>query len=1180
MTNPSRAKWPRAPQPWSLWLGGLVLWLLVVSSAQAQQGASVPAPSPGDAAATARPAAAAEQAHFLATALRFEWAARQVSGELRELIRREVDARRRFIQATFDRQVETLDELQKRDRDQAITYHEQFLRKYTNDPENTPDAMFRLAELYYEDAQVEYHEAERRFEDLRQLYERGKIPELPESPVQDYGRSIALYQDLLKRFPNYRYGDATHYLLAYCQLNSGLDVEARDSLYALVQRYPQSEYAAEAWLRVGEIHFDLGEFDKAGEAYAQVMRFKDSRFFELAMYKLAWSYFQGYRYDDAIAQFKELIAHYDRKPATGDERSAQLRKEAVDYLARSLAEDDWDGDGIKDPGAGVERAFRYLSAGLPFEEDILLVYANTLFEMHERPKYLEAVEVYRHLLRRGPEQAAAPERQARIIEICDILREEKCSADARVDMARLFGPDSVWHRANRNDVRAVAAADRAIELALRQAAQGHHLRAQEWKTQARTLQDAALLDKARAEYEAAVDGYRAYLGRYPQSPYTQELTLLYAEALYWTDRFSEAADQYERLRDMPGVKPADRDVAAFSAIKSLEKHIQALVENGGLPKDPFRRDQPSAPPKASDESDRQIHRRQPEPIPAPLLRWAACADGYVKGGYGQGRDPALVPTLKYQLADVYYRYGHFDEARVRFGAIIEQHPSELVASYSAANIINSYREENDWDNVEVWAQRINAQQIGEAQGREQLLEQIRMRKVGAQFQKATDLLAEKQYAAAAETYVTLVDQNPDFADADRAMFNAALAYQQIKRYDSAARLFDRIVTEPRFQNSDLHEDALFRLSENYRRFFNFERASAGYLALATRFATSKRAPYALYRSAELVEFSGDRKRAAALFRDYLRRFPGEADAPDVHWRLVGILSDLDDRSGAEESLRTFIRTYGAAPAQSARIVEAYLRLADAAKQRQDWRSARTLYEQVLREFTARGLQPDTPAAAFPAKATFELVEMEFRRYQAIQIRGSLQQMGRAIREKQDMLFRLEKAYIDVFPFKSFDWTLAGYYRIGKIYQEFAQALYSAPPPPHLSEEDLELYQTELEDQGAKWEDVAIERYEETIRQARRLKIVNDWVKRTLEELNKYRPHDYPLFKEEKAVLTFDAFLAPDADGPLASPVIESPDEIPVDATEPAGANGGAASPSEAGPPAPAPAGEPAPGPVP
>lgn len=1055
-------------------------------------------------------------------ASRFEAAVRDYRGEVKSLILSRIARRKAFALQSYATQEKRIEAEQARLRDDAIAVHERFVRRYPNHRSYTPDVMFRLGELYFERSAMQYTQTEDEYETLVALYRKGKLPAEPPPPEQDFSATVETYALLVKRFPDYRFVDATLYLLGYAQENSGRERAALRSYGRLVAERPDSDYAPEAWLRIGEIHFDYGRHAEAADAYAKVVESGDPKLYELALYKLAWARYEDFDYDRAIRNFKELIAYYHRnQEKAAADRGAQLLGEATDYLARSLTEDDWDGDGAPDANGGVRRALSYFDDGEPYEEQILEAYADSLFDLHLRPKYEEAITVYQRLIERNPRGPKNPRYQARVVEIYDNLRMADRATAARADLASRYSPGTEWYAANVANSEAQRAADDLVETALRQKALYHQAHAQELKTQARLTDNPALLVEAEREYEAAAASYAEYLKQYPTGPYAYEMTFFWAEALYYSHQYDRAAARYEVVRDTPH-KTDYLEYAAFSAIHSFEQAVQRMIERGELPKDAMGRDpnEPPAEEKAA-EPGSAVVQVDPKPIPQPILRWVQAIDAYVSRDLNRPKDAKAQGRLAYRAAELYYAYDHLEEARKRFETILDGYPDDLVASFAAANIVNSYRRENDWANIERWAGIIQERRIGKPEEQKALLEQIRYRKLGAQFRRAEELLAAGDKLAAAEEFERLVDENPDFEDADDALYNAALAYQEKKHYDSAARLMERVVTEERFKDSPLRKEALFQLSENAKKFFDFDRAIQGYRALADAYPDHPQAFYSLYQAAELAEYSGRLDDAARDYRRYVDRYDGKRDDVAAVWfRMAEVLRKKGDTRAYHKALEEFIQRYGAQTGSGDMVLESYSILADAARASGNEKRARKLYRSVLDEFGRRGLQPETRAADFAAKAKFQLVEFEYEAYRKLQLSGGLAQMGRQLQKKQQTLAELEKAYVEVFEYKAFDWTVAAYYRVGAIYQDFAKMLYDAPEPD-LPEEELDLYRTQLEDEGVRWENVAIERYEETIQQARRLKIVNEWTKKALEQLSRYKPTEYRLFKEEKQLYEFE-----------------------------------------------------------
>ena len=155
------------------------------------------------------------------------------------------------------------------------------------------------------------------------------------------------------------------------------------------------------------------------------------------------------------------------------------------------------------------------------------------------------------------------------------------------------------------------------------------------------------------------------------------------------------------------------------------------------------------------------------------------------------------------------------------------------------------------------------------------------------------------------------------------------------------------------------------------------------------------------------------------------------------------------------------------------------------------------------------------SAVAAAEARFELVEIQFREYSAIELKGSAKRQQAALAKKVKLLGELEAAYSEILPYKALDWVIAASFRLGGIYDQFARTLFGAPEPEGLSDDELDVYLTLIEDEGLKYENVAIQRYETTVEQSRRLKVTNEWSKAALKAINRYKPAEYPLFKEEK-----------------------------------------------------------------
>jgi tetratricopeptide (TPR) repeat protein len=223
-----------------------------------------------------------------------------------------------------------------------------------------------------------------------------------------------------------------------------------------------------------------------------------------------------------------------------------MRREAIMYLAISLAEEDWDGDGVPDAEGLFPRALRYLPGANPYEAEILLTLGDRLY-MNTR--YADAVLVYRFLLARFPTDPGNPGRHGKIIRALERMQRQDEAMMERLVLSRAYEKGTAWYEENKGNREAIAAAERMAEEALLAVALGNHKKAQALMAQSRFSDGSRAKDEARPFYEAAVAGYEEFLRRYPGSGWTNDVLFYEADCLRFSHRFDEAARLFARVRD-------------------------------------------------------------------------------------------------------------------------------------------------------------------------------------------------------------------------------------------------------------------------------------------------------------------------------------------------------------------------------------------------------------------------------------------------------------------------------------------------------------------------------------------------------------------------------------------------------------------------------------------------------
>ena len=123
--------------------------------------------------------------------------------------------------------------------------------------------------------------------------------------------------------------------------------------------------------------------------------------------------------------------------------------------------------------------------------------------------------------------------------------------------------------------------------------------------------------------------------------------------------------------------------------------------------------------------------------------------------------------------------------------------------------------------------------------------------------------------------------------------------------------------------------------------------------------------------------------------------------------------------------------------------------------------------------------------------------------------------------KSKQLDKARTMYLDVFKMKQAQWTIASAARVGQVYQDFADQLYTAEIPKDLKEVDQwgnqprQIYCDALEDKAEPIELKAVDGFEKCLTAATDQSWYNEWSRLCEKELNQMKPSEYPLSSEVK-----------------------------------------------------------------
>jgi len=1153
---------------------------------------------------------------------------RDLGGSYRDtviaMLKREYERQRRQRESEFAMQIRVEERLEDSARLDAIALFEKFIAQYPDDPTYTPDAMFRLGELYFErDAIRQQDEMIAFLAERDRRLAAGESTDVLVEPQKSYAATIDLYQQLVNRFPNYPKLDGVYYLIGYCHGETGELELARSAWLSMVcanhytytgaveapkpvdpkadaaaaaaaahpaltldkpamkepaltgtdpygpcqPKVADSKFWAETWLRVGEYHFDLDfspeGLNKAVSAYRKVLAKPEDRNYNLALYKVAWTYYRASRYPEALENFWKLVEWSDQEEKkTG--KGSELREEAIQYLAIGFAYDDWNENQVADPLEGQQRGIqrvqdaKLMPQDKPWTSDVFFRLGYVYFD---EAKYPEAIEMWKLALKRWPLDKQIPEVQ-NMIAVSHARYNEP--AEAILARAKLsdYAEGSDWWEANKDHPVEQRRAEQLAEEALINMALVNHQRAQSLRRQCVEQQDPSLCTQAQEQYRLAALAYRNYIKRYPNSPQAYELNYNLADALYWSESYEEAAKEYAAVRDS-NLDAKYLSIAARLAVESVKRLVEIKQASGEIA---VRTEPPAAegsPPKVA-----------PLAMPSLVQELARARELYLSRVPPKDDQEGVRDSYFYNNTLLLYLYGYWDLARSRFLLDYSEHcrgeKGDPMGQTSWVNLRNMAvgLEQNE-----------EVRRLGEDLAKKQCsfspdgtavaaadctkpenkdkpvcvagqdLTNLRYRDAVAIFARAEGSRGDEQrvlYERAATELVKAVNDEPNHPQAPLALEKAAIALERTSRFESAGRLYQRIIDEvgprkaatPEEQASldAILANAYFRLAYNANRFFDYDRAIENYRTLSDspRFAKSTNPSMAEWRegalinAAKILEYEQQYQRAAEYYvrgADALRD-PGQQMA--ARYRVAEMAFKQKQWSRSITEMRAFIGRYKSDKGAGELTTQAYYRIAQAQKELGKVRDYQTALSDVVAAYARSGQEPGSYAAEYAAQAQFELVEPSSQSFESFAIKPGkpatldayVKSITAQIETGSKQAGDTAAAFNVIPPYRRPTWTIAAFVRQGRIYEVLARAVLETPftVPADLKKKMAGLPQESQEEIKVQVEDtirqvldsrtrpiecLAVARYALAARAARAGTIDNEQTREAFDRINAY-----------------------------------------------------------------------------
>ena len=1096
---------------------------------------------------------------------RFRDRATEFSGDARDYVDQIEREEREKITFGYAPKLNALDEEKNTLREDAIARFEAFLRKYP-DSEYTPHVMFRLAELYFEQANVqwqldagEYGLLEAEAVTLEQQLM------LPPSPMRNYTQSVNLYLRILEKYPDYEYNGGVLYMLGHCYRDElsdrymADDAEEMRALYfgRLVSEHPDSPFAVDGNFILGQEHFDNNEIEEATGYFETVVATapEDHALFDRGIYMLAWSYYKLSNYEGALAQYTAMLDYSEEVLRESGEPSA-LRPEGIEYAAISFADLADRSVTFEDPdwreysGEDMVLAHDFLVGNLkmsdqmhtpvevvdawfaqvgdrPYRVDIVKQLAGTLIEYG---RFEEAIATYEYIQSVWPDDPENPDYQFQIAVLYLNLPipDYDASGAALTVLNERYSEGSTWWEANSKNPDAQARAKRYLEQSLSAVAKEYHIRAQETGNP--------------EDFAAAADSYREYLEKFPFADDYYEIQWYLADSLYNAERYNDAVAEYQQLLKISG--HPYRDGSQFNLARSYQNILDDKYGS------PFLRPEDAVVKEEVETANGE--KRVVYAISDDHKRFVEAADG-LKAAQFTDEDWAKVlqenkAAFYYIPAQIYYEHGDYEEARKRLDEVIQLYPNTEEGAYAARLIVNTYQTDGDLEKVVELTRQYTTMRLGP--NGDENAEVFGDLEEGARFKIAYALAQDEDFLNAAQAYEELLRDYPDSDNYALSLYNAANNFEKGGKAEQANALFERYINE--FPRDERSKALYFRIAGNYASVLELEKAVDYYEKLYLYFGKNEAEPYvdagpALYNAAFLRTGMEDYVGAAQNFEEYQRKFTDAPDAEAAYWQAGEQWKKVGDKYAVDFYSKKYLPKYGVtgtveSAASTDHIIDARYFLVTYYGDKGDTRNQNKAWDALMADYEKlSALGPMGPVARNrAAEGDFrELWDMyedfigdDYPRNEEKLVEFLITKPDGTAGDKVLEYLAIEKKAIAIIEnYQDFEYTTAAIYVWGATYIAYADYLYNAPvPAAFAADPDLEIiFLDKMAEQAQPVEEKGLARYEQNLEKAKAEKRSSVWIDKTMVALNDINPSAYALEKAE-ARGSADPSVIPQAQG--------------------------------------------------
>ena len=882
---------------------------------------------------------------------------------------------------------------------------------------------------------------------------KGREPKLTHKiSKKELLKSAAAFRKLMRLYPKHPRVDAAIFSLA--KTLARLDNSKAETYFLkLIKDYPNSMLMPDAYLALGEYYFDKHNIVKAKQAYKKAIKYKGTKTYPYAVYKLGWAYYNSDAQTDifydqnmakALSAFKLVVRLSDKGRKS---QGLDLRKEAINDLVMVWAEIE-----------GVQDAWSYFSKLKEYEAfyNVLEKLGNAYADQGKNDK---AIASFTRLLKEAPHRERSPDIYVKLLGLYDQKGNHKHLMRDLKKMHTLYVKGgSVWTRKNK-DKLLQADAKETVRKQLHRYSTLYHEKGQKSK------RDVFLNTSMRL--------YQLYLTYYPKDKHAYDIRFYLADIYEHFKMYEKASNSYQIVA-VQGKKRKhfkDSSVRMVSTINTLvaDKKWPALPEFGQVKKKIL--------------------------IPREKMKLIKVIDLFVKL---RPKDKLGYP-MAFTAAKTFFDYGHYKDGLARFEKIALSIPKEKQGETALKTILTFHTKRMEWPIVMKKSRMfLGVSEFAKGKMNVVITEHLK----NAIFKQGMAYAEAKKHYKAAKMFLAYQKEFPNDADSDEALYNASMNYYKVAEVDKALAV-DRQLLKL-YPKSKLVPDVNISMARTYEAIADFNNAAKFYLEFTKRFPTDKRSAAALYNSATLFKGLKHYEASTRNYLDFIRKYPSHPKVGEAWYECALMYELTKNYSPAVSSFRQYL-----AISQDGqdRKLYAQAKIAEISFYHVD-RAAGSSEIQRLASLLKSSQVPAIDARRIIAGTMFREITRDAQKFKRSRIRsaGALEQ---DVRTLQAVLISTAKRFEEVIAVGSGEYVVASLYSLGEMHENFADLLFKAPNPTGADQMTIDQYKSSIEKVAFPLKEEAYKYFQTAYKRSGEIETFSEWTKKAYTKMADLAPESHP-----------------------------------------------------------------------